>query len=73
MWASDWTVFFPCATRLRIRLINHKEFVGKKLVIPFALFSLHELELAYACCFQSLPLHYFAFKANDYFTSKIKR
>ena len=30
MWASDWTVFCPFATRRRTRisLINHKESVG---------------------------------------------
>ena len=63
MWASDWTAFYPCATRLRTRLINHKESIGKRLAISFGSFSLHELDLAYACCFQCLPLHYFAFKA----------
>ena len=51
MWASDWTVFCPCATRL----------------IPFASFSLYELDLAYARCFQSLPLQYFAFTANMFY------
>ena len=25
MWASDWTVFCPCAARLRIRLINQSQ------------------------------------------------
>ena len=68
MWASDWTVFCPCATkrRTRIRLINHEESVGQRLVIPFASFSLHELDLAYARCLKSLPLQYmyFDFKAN---------
>ena len=61
MWPGDWTAFCPCANRLRIRLINHKEPVGLRLVIPFALFSLHELDLAYARCFQSLPLQYMHF------------
>ena len=47
MWTSDWTVFCPCVTRLKIRLINHKESVGSRLVTPFASFSLHEIDLAF--------------------------
>ena len=67
MLASDWTVFCPCGTRLTIRLINPKKPVGYRLVIPFALFSLHELDLAYSLCFQTLLLQYFDFKANVFY------
>ena len=28
MWASNWTVFCPYATQLRIRFISHRETVG---------------------------------------------